>query len=313
VNINAPLPGTLSFPFGNAGPIYVYESSGNFHQFQISTNVSGRIGNRGQLFGYYVYGHANSDTDSQATFPASSYDFSTEYGRAGFDIRHRVMMGGAVAAPFGLRLNPIVELSSAPPFNITTGRDLNGDSVFTDRPAFATDLTRPSVRATPWGTFDLAPLPGQTIIPRNYGTAYGTVSINMRLSRTWGFGERSTAPANGQQNGGGRRNGGGGFGGGGPRGGGRPGGGGGFAGGGGGGGGFPGGGGFDGGGSAGKKYSLTASIQVRNLINHVNPGAPVGNLSSSLFGQSLAMGGGGFGGATQSANRRLDLSLRFQF
>src|SRR5262249_4343903 len=42
VNINAPLPGTLSFPFGNAGPIYVYESSGNFHQFQISTNVNGR-------------------------------------------------------------------------------------------------------------------------------------------------------------------------------------------------------------------------------------------------------------------------------
>src|SRR5262249_44835739 len=107
--------------------------------------------------------------------------------------------------------------------------------------------------------------------------------------------------------------GGGGFGGGGPRGGG-PGGGGGGRGPGGGGGGFQGGGGgFDGGGNAGKKYNLTASLQIRKLINTVNPGAPNGNLSSTLFGQSLGVGGGGFGGATQSANRRLDFSLRFQF
>ncbi len=311
-NINAPLPGTTIYPLGSAGPLYLYESSGMFKQYQISTNLNGRITNYIQMFGNYTYGHASSDTDSSGTFPANNYDLSTEWGRAGFDIRHRFQMGGNVSAPMGIRLNPIIEMNTAPPFNITTGKDLNGDSIFNDRPAFATDLSRPSVRVTPWGTFDTNPLPGQTIIPRNYGEAYGTVSINMRVSRTWSFGERNTGPANANRGAGGRGGGrggnfgGGGFGGGGNRGGGGGGrGGGGFAGG--------GGGNFDGNGNGGsRRYNVTLNVQIRNVINTVNPSAPTGNLSSTLFGQSLGVGGG-FGGATQSANRRLDFSLRFQF
>ena len=35
--------------------------------------------------------------------------------------------------------------TSGRPFNITVGRDLNGDTLFTDRPAFASDLSRGSV------------------------------------------------------------------------------------------------------------------------------------------------------------------------
>src|SRR5205823_8858076 len=88
-----------------------------------------------------------------------------------------------------------IMLASGGPFNITTGRDLNGDGLFTDRPAFATDLSRPSVVHTAFGVFDTNPLPGQTIIPRNYGQSPGVISINMRLSRTWGFGERSSSSA----------------------------------------------------------------------------------------------------------------------
>jgi hypothetical protein len=141
----------------------------------------------------------------------------------------------------------------------------------------------------------------------------------MRIGRTWGFGERSTGPAGA----------GGGFdggGGGGPRGGG---GGGGRGGGGGGmrmggGGGGPrggGGGGFDGG-STGKRYNVTLSLSARNLFNHTNLGAPVGNLSSPLFGISNSIAGGGFGGpggggpgggGGSANNRRLDLQLRFTF
>ena len=35
--------------------------------------------------------------------------------------------------------------NSGTPFNITTGRDTNGDTFFSERPAFATDLTKPGV------------------------------------------------------------------------------------------------------------------------------------------------------------------------
>jgi hypothetical protein len=79
--------------------------------------------------------------------------------------------------------------TSTRPFNITTGSDLNGDTIFTDRPAFATDLSRPSVVRTAFGAFDLAPMPGQTIIPRNYGVGPGLISVNLRLAKTFKLGK----------------------------------------------------------------------------------------------------------------------------
>jgi hypothetical protein len=57
------------------------------------------------------------------------------------------------------------------------------------------------------------------------------------------------------------------------------------------------------------------SVNVQNLLNHTNLGTPIGNLSSSLFGQSNTTSGGfGAGGANQSAgNRRVELQARFTF
>ena len=60
-----------------------------------------------------------------------------------------------------------------------------------------------------------------------------------------------------------------------------------------------------------RRYNLTFSISARNLFNTFNPGNPVGNLSSPLFGQTLSVGGGPFG--SSSANRRIDLQARFSF
>jgi hypothetical protein len=60
-----------------------------------------------------------------------------------------------------------------------------------------------------------------------------------------------------------------------------------------------------------QRYSLTFSANARNILNKVNPGPPVGNLSSGLFGQSTALAGGVFN--TQSANRRIDLQVMFSF
>jgi hypothetical protein len=44
----------------------------------------------------------------------------------------------------------------------------------------------------------------------------------------------------------------------------------------------------------------------------VNPGPPVGNLTSPLFGQSLALGSVGPGGSA-AHNRRLEFQLQFSF
>jgi hypothetical protein len=256
-NINSPVPGTGVFPYGAArGQLYLLESSALFKQTQLKVDLNARVNSRVSMFANYMYGQAHSNSDGINTFPANAYDTSTEWGRASFDIRQRFQFGGTLVGPFKLQFNPQINATTEPPVNITLGRDLNGDSIFNDRPAFATDLSRPSVRITRWGIFDSDPIPGQTIIPRNYGAAYGNVSVNLRASRAWGFGERANA--------GGR-------------------------------------------GGASNRYNLTASIQARNLINTVNPGAPNGNLSSTFFGQATNIQG------NQNANRRLEMQLRFAF
>ena len=73
-----------------------------------------------------------------------------------------------------------------------------------------------------------------------------------------------------------------------------------------------------GGGGAGK-YSLTFSINALNIFNHVNLGTPVGNLTSTNFGQSLGLAGsfggfgGGGGGSTGAGNRKIYFNARFTF
>jgi hypothetical protein len=318
-NVNAPLvdPATGRLPLDAAGRpvivrpnpargnVYQFESSGVFNQHQLVVNVNNRFGRAFTLFGNYTLNFAKSDTDFASNFPADQYDLSGEYGNSAQDQRHRVFVGGSInALPWGLRLNPMLVANSGRPFNITVGRDLNGDSLFTERPAFATDLSRPSVRRTAYGDFDLDPRQGFAVIPRNYGRGPGFYSVNMRLSKTFGFGELAQANAGG---GGGRR-GGGGRGGGGRGGGGR------------GGGGRGGGGGgetFGGGEGTESRYNLTLSLNVQNLLNHPSLGTPVGNLNSPFFGQSVGGGGrfgfGGGGGGQNAGSRRVDLQLRFSF
>jgi len=58
---------------------------------------------------------------------------------------------------WGVRLSPFITARSGAPFNITTGTDLNGDTIFNDRPAFATPGQSGAI-VTPWGTFNPIPL-----------------------------------------------------------------------------------------------------------------------------------------------------------
>jgi hypothetical protein len=68
-----------------------------------------------------------------------------------------------------------------------------------------------------------------------------------------------------------------------------------------------------------KRYNLTVSLNFQNILNHVNLGPPVGNLSSPSFGESVGLGGnfGGFGGpaggSVGAGNRRIYAQVRFNF
>jgi hypothetical protein len=315
---NAPLPGTFIpgvpnsgvRPLGSVNNFFEYESSGRFDQNQFIVKVDSQL-NRNMSFSA-IYALSKTNSDSDGGFPANPYDLTGEYGRASNDVRHRFTLFGSFRTRWGISLSPLVVVSSGQPFNITIGRDLNGDTVFTERPAFATDLTKPGVIVTKFGAFDPNPAPGAIIIPRNYGSGPGSIIANLRVSKTWGFGgERRAVSSQGQGARGGER-------GGGPRGGfGGIGGGGGARGGGGGG---RGGGGGGGGGDTAKRYNLTFSMNFQNILNHANLGKPNGNLSSTFFGLSTTsagafggFGGGRGGGGTAPYNRLIDASIRFTF
>src|SRR5215217_3905218 len=106
---------------------------------------------------------------------------------------------GNVRAPWGITLNPFVIVQSGRPFNITLGRDINGDTLNTERPVLASgtvncgDLT--NFKCTPYGNFRLTFAPGDVMIPRNFAEGPGSTTVNLRVSKTWSFGSEGAAAA----------------------------------------------------------------------------------------------------------------------
>ncbi|MGH9753532.1 MAG: carboxypeptidase regulatory-like domain-containing protein [Blastocatellia bacterium] len=186
-NINAPAPETGLRPIADRGPILQYESSGVSTRHELALNLKYELGRKLSLFGNYILSKTRSDTDGESAAPADSHDWSSEWGPASNDQRHRVVFGGSFNLPGETRFSPLVQISSGRPFNITTGRDNNGDTLFTDRPAFAAP-SDPEVIITRFGVFNPNPRPGDQIVPRNLGRGLGQVSMDMNFSKTFAFG-----------------------------------------------------------------------------------------------------------------------------
>ena len=257
-NINAPLPGTYNpndptsgvRPFGTGQNIYEYDTQGvsNSNHFYINAHI--RDGKRLTLFANYYFGYRRSDTNG--SFPSQQYDVGADYGRDTNDNRHRFFLGEFFNLPFDIDGGSFMILQSGAPFDIVVGQDLNGDSQFNDRPAFATDLSRASVIRTRYGNFDTDPIAGQQMIPRNYGQGPGLVALSTFWEKNFHFGPVVKPPADapkpvvkaGHK--------------------------------------AP---------PPERKYTLTGAVEVDNILNHVNPASPVGTLGSPLFGQSNALNG----------------------
>lgn len=334
-NINAPLPGQGTIenpvlPFPGEGPILEFESSGQSKRHELRFNVRTAFSQKFTLFGFYTLSSTRNDTDSAYTSPADPYDLVTEFGRASSDSRHRVTVGGNVTLPWNFRLGSFINAYSGRPFNILTGRDNNNDDSFTDRPAFASPGD-PGAVVTAFGVFNPNPTTLDEIIPRNFGQGPGYFSVDMNVSKTFGFGPppnnwgRAAVQGQGQQQGdqqnqnkqgrnnrGGNTRGGnnqnrGNAGGAAATGGsqmimrGNPG-----------GGGFGGPGGFGGfGGDTKHKYSVTVDLRAQNVFNITNLGTFNGVLPQFREGVLQASR---FGTATRAINpRRVELSLRFNF
>jgi hypothetical protein len=271
-----------------ANPIFLMTSSGLYNQNQIFVNINSRINKAASLFGFYSLNYAMSNTDGLGTLPANPYNWAGEYGRASTDIRNRFTFGGSLNMRWNLLVSPLLIVQSGAPFNITTGSDLYGTTLFNARPGIATNPNTPGAIQTVYGLLDPNPTPGEQILPRNDGRGPGQITMNVRFAKTWGFGpEKGTGRAGasgalpagtGPPEGGSRS--------------------------------------IFGNSSSSRRYDLTLSLTARNLLNHLNPGAITGNITSPLFGQanSLNSGPAGPGVFSENANnRRLEWQLRLAF
>jgi hypothetical protein len=315
-DINAPLPGNPTVrPDPTLGNVFRWESSGYFNMTQFILGARTQLNKGLTLFANYFTAKTRSNTDcvfniQGGCYPANSYDLNIDRGPFAFIPRHNFFLGGTIGIPkLKLALNPFIIARSGQFFNITTGSDTNGDRIFRERPAFASSSTLPqNLRHTPYGDFDINPAPGSVIIPRNFGEGPSFFSVNLGISRTFGFGDlpgaKAAAAAAAPRGGstptvaGAPRGGAAPSGGGAPR---PPG---------------PAGAAGPGGAGAEKRYNFTFSVNINNLFNRSNLNSPVGNLASPLFGQSLSTLGGfgdGGGGNGSVANRRITAGIRFSF
>ena len=294
-NINAPLPVTLVNPDPDPlhGPIFQLESTGNSRSNNYSIGWQETVRNKWnvRIFGNYTLGYIRNDTDGWQSLPVNSYDIHSEWGRAGFDTRHRVFTGANWTMPWNLNLTAQMNWNSARPYNVTTGHDDNSDGVINDRPIDA--------------------VTGK-MLARNTGVGAGLFNLNLNVQKTIRLkGSEKSAPGGRAGNNG-------------PngvnnlappqRGGGFP------------GGGFPAGGqrgpGGDGGlggqrgGPGGNRGpngrfnqqntgpTMTFRAQFQNVLNDVQYGNYIGTLTSPFFGHAIS---------TSRPPRQLELGLRLNF
>ena len=269
LDINAPLPGTYVpsvrgsgvFPLGNLSPLFLMTSSGVYNQNQVTVNVNGRVSRDISLTGSYAWNKARSNTDGLGTSPANPYNYTGEYGPAATDVRHTVNINGTINMKWDIRLSPFLNIQSGMPFDITTGSDLYGTTLFNARPGIATDRNKPGLIPTAYGLLDPNPTPGEQILSRNFGRGPGQIAVNVRVTKTFGFGPERGGGGPGSQGGG------------------------------------P----FGPTPATSRRYNIAISLSARNLLNHTNAGPIIGNITSPLFGQANQMGGGGFGPGTGGA------------
>ena len=184
-------PGTIT-PFG---AVNAQVSDGNSSYNALNIELKRRFANNFTFLGSYTWAHSLDDSSDLQTLllPQDVNDFDAERSDSLFDQRHRFVFSGVLASPQAWRTGstmqkifadftvaPILEISSGRPFNIITNQDRNNDQASqTDRPNVGTNgvLTVP-------GAFQSGNL------GRNRGITHYYANMDMRLTRSFNFGER---------------------------------------------------------------------------------------------------------------------------
>ncbi len=168
VNVNAPIDGGRPDPsFGNITEI---QSTGERAMDRFTVALNARYMPR-RIIGMVMYqlASARNFADAPTLVPSDSTNPDADWGPAANDVRHRVFFNLNTPIARGVRMGLNVQGASALPYNITTGLDTNGDSVFNDR--------EPGVK-------------------RNSGRGAAQWTANLRINKSIGLGGLRQGPPN---------------------------------------------------------------------------------------------------------------------
>lgn len=171
VDINAPVDGVRPFPA--SGPITQVRSSASNGADALSLNLNfARPERRIFVAAHYMLSRAFDETESPFALPADALNLAAERGPAADDARHRAMGFASFPVAGPVMAGVSFTARSALPYDITTGRDDNGDTLSTDRPAGIT---------------------------RNTGRGRAQYDVSVRLAWRVGFGGAPPPSAGGPQ------------------------------------------------------------------------------------------------------------------
>jgi len=180
-NVNAPGPdGTRPFP--ESGPILEYASVGQSRRREAGITLRFDLADRMTLNAGYMRTWSRATTDGFRTAPANPDALDLEWGMPLADREHQGHVSATFYLPGNVYFSPYVTASSGRPFNITTGRDINRDTFYTERPGLASP-GEPGAIETPFGWFMPDPLPGAPIVERNAGRGRPEVRMDLHLSK----------------------------------------------------------------------------------------------------------------------------------
>jgi hypothetical protein len=155
-NLNAPPPPSYAErPDPAIGVLRQIESAAHSRGHALELMLRGRLSRFFNGTIQYTLGRANNNANNAGginALPANSYDLTSEWSRAEFDERHRFNLLSTIEAGDWFNLGLTLSLGSGRPYNLTTGRDDNRDSVANDRPA---GVRRNSLQGPGAATLDL--------------------------------------------------------------------------------------------------------------------------------------------------------------
>jgi len=160
-NLNAPIAGVRPNPELANDVEMVADASSSSHAVTLMYSFVRMDWRRTFLHVNYTWSRSRTDTTGAFAIPANGDNLDTEWGPGMGDVPHRVGGSFSMQPIRNMTLGLNVRAQSGSPYNITTGRDDNGDGLFSDRPAGVT---------------------------RNAARGAMQIDLGGRLSYAWGFG-----------------------------------------------------------------------------------------------------------------------------